>query len=119
MEVYVDDMLVKRRVMGDHISDLAESFEVLREHQMKLNPTKCVFGVASGRFLGFIVSQQGIEENPEKIKGLADMAPSRSVKDIQRLTGPLAALSRFLAKSGNKYQPFFKALWETKSNCFQ
>ena len=57
MEVYVDDMLVKSRVTGDHIRDLEESFGVLRQHQMKLNPAKCVFGVASGKFLGFIVSQ--------------------------------------------------------------
>ncbi|GMH28057.1 hypothetical protein Nepgr_029900 [Nepenthes gracilis] len=70
MEVYVDDMLVKSKVTGDHIRDLEESFEVLRKHHMKLNPTKCVFGVASGKFLGFIVSQWGIEANPEKIKAL-------------------------------------------------
>ncbi|GMH25257.1 hypothetical protein Nepgr_027100 [Nepenthes gracilis] len=119
MEVYVDDMLVKSRVTGDHIRDLEESFGVLCQHQMKLNPAKCVFGVSSGKFLGFIVSQRGIEVNPEKIKALADMAPPRSVKDVQRLTGRLAALSRFLAKSGDKYQPFFKALRGTKSNGFQ
>ncbi|GMH26686.1 hypothetical protein Nepgr_028529 [Nepenthes gracilis] len=91
MEVYVDDMLVKSRVTGNHIRDLGESFEVLRQHQMKLNPAKCVFGVASGRFLGFIVSQQGIEANPKKIKALANMAPPRNVKDVQRLTGRLTA----------------------------
>ncbi|GMH19496.1 hypothetical protein Nepgr_021337 [Nepenthes gracilis] len=83
MKVYIDDMLVKRRTTSDHIYDLAESFGVLREYQMKLNSAKYVFGVASGKFLGFIVSQRGIEANPEKIKALADMAPPRSIKDVQ------------------------------------
>ncbi|GMH26977.1 hypothetical protein Nepgr_028820 [Nepenthes gracilis] len=95
---------------GDHIHDLEESFEVLRKNHMKLNPAKCIFGVASGKFLGFIVPQRGIEANPKKIKALADMAPPRNLKDVQRLTGRLAALSHFLTKSGDKYQPFFKAL---------
>ncbi|GMH17415.1 hypothetical protein Nepgr_019256 [Nepenthes gracilis] len=112
-------MLVKRRITGDHIRDLVESFEVLREHQMKLNPAKCVFGVASKKLFGFIVSQRGIETNPEKIKALVNMAPPRSVKDVQRLTRRLTALSLFLAKSGDKYQPLFKALMGTKSNKFQ
>ncbi|GMH18458.1 hypothetical protein Nepgr_020299 [Nepenthes gracilis] len=82
IEVYVDDMLIKSRVTSDHISDLTESFEVLHKHHMKLDSVKCVFGVASGKFLGFIVSQWGIEENLEKIKVLADMAPPWSVKDV-------------------------------------
>ncbi|GMH21490.1 hypothetical protein Nepgr_023332 [Nepenthes gracilis] len=119
IEVYVDDMLAKSRVTGDHIRDLEESFEVLRQHQMKLNPAKCVFEVATRNFLGFIVSQQGIEANPEKIKALTDMAPPRNVKVVQRLIERLASLSRFLAMSGDKYQPFFKALRGTKSNGFQ
>ena len=65
MEVYVNDMLVKSKVASDHISHLSEMFDVLRRYRMKLNPQKCVFGVESGKFLGFIVNHRGIEANPE------------------------------------------------------
>ncbi|GMH03832.1 hypothetical protein Nepgr_005671 [Nepenthes gracilis] len=86
---------------------------------MKLNPVKCVFGVTSGKFLGFIVSQRGIEANPEKIKAILDLNPPRTIKEVQKLTGRIAALSRFLAKSADKYLPFFKALRGTKSHGFK
>ena len=67
MEVYVDDMLVKSKEEPAHLDDLKETFTTLRQYQMKLNPSKCVFGVASGKFLGFMVSQRGIEANSEKV----------------------------------------------------
>ena len=67
MEVYVDDMLVKSNKEPAHLDDLKETFTTLRQYQMKLNPSKCVFGVASGKFLGFMVSQRGIEANSEKV----------------------------------------------------
>ena len=67
VEVYVDDMLTKSAKKADHVKDLAETFAVLNEYGMKLNPSKCAFGVASGKFLGFMVSERGIEANPEKI----------------------------------------------------
>ena len=67
MEVYVDDMLVKSREEIAHLDDLKEMFATLRQYQMKLNPSKCTFGVSSGKFLGFMVSQRGIEANPEKV----------------------------------------------------
>ena len=67
MEVYVDDMLVKSRQQKDHVKDLKECFFILRRNNMRLNPQKCSFGVASGKFLGFIVNTQGIEANPDKI----------------------------------------------------
>lgn len=66
MEVYVDDMLVKSKQMEEHLKDLAETFDTLDHYDMKLNPTKCAFGVSSGKFLGFMVSERGIEDNPEK-----------------------------------------------------
>ncbi|GMH20908.1 hypothetical protein Nepgr_022750 [Nepenthes gracilis] len=96
IEVYIDDMLVKSRITSDRIRDLVESFEVLCAHQMRLNQAKCVFGVALRKFVGFIVSQRS---KPRQIKALGNMAPTRSVKDVQRLIGQLAALSRFLVKS--------------------
>ncbi|XP_058106923.1 uncharacterized protein LOC131250658 [Magnolia sinica] len=73
MEVYIDDMLVKSVRASNHLTDLGETFTILREYQMKLNPAKCIFGVSSGKFLGFQVSQRGTEANPDKIKALLNM----------------------------------------------
>ncbi|KAL5538900.1 hypothetical protein UlMin_046252 [Ulmus minor] len=87
MEVYVDDMLVKSLKADKHIDNLRESFEVLREYKMKLNPAKCAFGVTSGKFLGFMVNHRGIEANPAKIQALLDMESPRKVKEVQSLTG--------------------------------
>ena len=70
VEVYVDDMLVKSKDEANHLDDLKETFSTLRKYNMKLNPTKCVFAVASGKFLGFMVSQRGIEANPDKVKAI-------------------------------------------------
>ena len=67
MEVYVDDMLVKSKEEFAHLDDLKETFATLKQYQMKLNPSKCVFDVASGKFLGFMVSQRGIKANSEKV----------------------------------------------------
>ena len=67
MEVYVDDMLVKSKEELAHLDDLKEMFTSLKQYQMKLNPSKCVFGVASGKFLGFMVFQRRIKANPEKV----------------------------------------------------
>lgn len=75
VEVYVDDMLVKSLDEEEHLDDLQETFDTLRRFSMKLNPSKCVFGVSSGKFLGFMVSHRGIEANPEKIKAILNMKP--------------------------------------------
>ena len=82
VEVYVDDMLVKSLDEGKHLDDLQETFNTLRQYNMKLNPSKCVFGVASGKFLGFMGSHRGIEANPEKIKAILDMKPLQNVKEV-------------------------------------
>ena len=110
MEVYVDDMLVKSTLAKHHIADLKETFDVLRGYGLKLNPSKCAFGVGAGKLLGFMVSNRGIEVNPEKIKAILDMSPPRNIKEVQRLNGRLAALGRFLSKSGEKSLPFFSLL---------
>ncbi|XP_074347624.1 uncharacterized protein LOC141686489 [Apium graveolens] len=109
MEVYVDDMLVKSEVTSDHIKHLMEMFNILRRFRMKLNPQKCVFGVESGKFLGFIVNHRGIEANPAKIKALLDMKSPTNVKQVQSLTGRIAALNRFVSKSSDRCKEFFKA----------
>uniref|UniRef100_A0A2N9IZI8 Uncharacterized protein n=1 Tax=Fagus sylvatica TaxID=28930 RepID=A0A2N9IZI8_FAGSY len=110
VEVYVDDMLVKSKKDDDHLADLKETFQALRRYNMKLNPAKCVFGVSSGKFLGFMVSQRGIEANPDKIKAILEMSPPKTVKEVQSLTGKAAALNRFVSRSTDKCLPFFKIL---------
>ena len=110
MEVYIDDMLVKLIKAELHITHLAEAFQVLKSYNMKLNPAKCAFGVSAGKFLGFIVNNRGIEANPDKIKAVLYMLPPSNIKDIQRLTGRIAVLSRFVSKASDKCQPFFQVL---------
>ncbi|XP_052192778.1 uncharacterized protein LOC127801573 [Diospyros lotus] len=110
MEAYVDDMLVKSLLAEQHPDDLEECLRTLRQYQMKLNPAKCAFGVTAGKFLGFMVHYRGIEANPSKIKAILEMPPPRSIKEVQRLTGRIAALGRFLSRSAERQLPFFKAL---------
>ncbi|GLU06784.1 hypothetical protein SLE2022_237810 [Rubroshorea leprosula] len=110
LEVYVDDIVVKSLKAEDHLADLDETFNNLRKNRMRLNPTKCIFGVESGKFLGFMVSRRGIKVNPEKIRAIVEMEPPKSVKDIQRLTGRVAALHRFISRSADKCLPFFKIM---------
>ena len=75
VKVYVDDMLVKSKNEGSHLDDLQETFDTLQQYNMKLNPSKCAFGVLLGKFLGFMVSHRGIEANPDKIQAILDMKP--------------------------------------------
>ena len=110
MEVYVDDMLIKSKEELAHLDDFRETFATLKQYQMKLNPSKCVFGVASGKFLGFMMSQRGIEANPEKVQDIIDMASPRIVKEVQNLMGRVATLNRFVSRATDKCLPFFKTL---------
>nr|XP_023929841.1 uncharacterized protein LOC112041170 [Quercus suber] len=110
MEVYVDDMLVKSKEELIHLDDLKETFTTLKQYHMKLNPNKCVFGVASGKFLGFMVSRRGIEVNPEKVQAIINMASPKTVKEVQKLIGRIAALNRFVSRATDKCLPFFKTL---------
>ena len=98
------------------MKDLEECFDILRQYRMKLNPQKCSFGVRSGKFLGYIVNMRGIEANPEKIRELLDMKSPTKIKEVQSLTGKVAAPSRFISKSTDKCVPFFNLLRETKSS---
>ncbi|XP_075518298.1 uncharacterized protein LOC142552407 [Primulina tabacum] len=110
IEVYVDDILIKTREMSCFIDDLTETFATLGKYEIKLNPAKCVFGVKSGKFLGFMVTDRGIEVNPEKIKAVIDMPSPQSTRDVQKLTGRIAALSRFISRSAHWSYPFFQVL---------
>ena len=110
MKVYTDDMLVKSVKARLHVNHMAEAFQVLKNYKMKLNPTKCVFGVSAGNFLGFIVNSRGIEANPNKIRVVLDMRPPSNTKEVQCLTGRIVALSQFVSRSSDKCQPFFQIL---------
>ena len=110
VQVYVDDMLVKSVRKNDHLSDHQETFDTLRSYNMKLNPSKCVFGVTAGKFLGFMVSQRGIEVNPEKVQAIIELEPPKTVKAVQSLNRKVAALNRFVSKATDKCLPFFRVL---------
>ncbi|KAM1166549.1 hypothetical protein ACFX2G_026265 [Malus domestica] len=114
MEVYVDDMLVKSKHADQHITNLSETFTILNRYRIRLNPNKCAFGVGSGKFLGFMISQRAIKANPEKIKAILDMKEPVTSKDIKSLTGKVAALTRFISKATDRYAHFFKALKGSK-----
>lgn len=117
MEVYVDDMLVKSVKVASHLRDLEETFHALRRYGMKLNPGKCAFGVRAGKFWGYMVIERGIEVNPDQVKAIQDMRPLRNIKEVQTLTGRIAALSRFLSRMAEVNYPFFRIL--RKGNKFE
>jgi hypothetical protein len=114
VEVYVDDIVVNTKRGSTLVEDLTLVFDKLRATRTKLNPDKCVFGVSDGKLLGFLVSYRGIEANPEKIKAIEAMRPSAQVKDVQKLTGSLAALSRFISRLAERALPFFKLLRKSR-----
>ncbi|XP_058082374.1 uncharacterized protein LOC131230468 [Magnolia sinica] len=108
IEVYIDDILLKSIKATDHITDLEEMFLILWRYKMKLNLSKCAFGVGSDKFLRFLVSQRGIEANLKKIKALLNMESPKTIKDVQRLTGRAAALNHFVSRATDRCLPFFK-----------
>jgi hypothetical protein len=110
VQTYVDDIVVKTRKSHTFIEDLEEMFANLRRVNIKLNPAKCAFGVPSGKLLGFLVSHHGIEANPDKVKAIEEMHPPRNLKEMQCLAGCMAALGRFIMRSGEKSLPFFKLM---------
>lgn len=85
-------------------------FDTLHHYDMKLNPNKCAFGVLLGKFLGFMVSQRGVEANPDKIRAILEMTPLMIVKEVQSLNGRVVALNRFASRVTDKCLPFFKTL---------
>ena len=92
------------------MKDLKETFDTLQSYNMKLNPGKCAFRVMARKFLGFMVSQRGIEANPDKIRAIMEMKPPRNVKEVQSLNGKVAALNRFVSRATDKCLPFFRTL---------
>ena len=107
VKVYVDDMPVKSCREDDHLEDLKKTFDTLHSYNMKFNLSKCAFRVMARKFLGFMVSQRGIEANPDKIRAIVEMAPPKNVKEVQSLNGKVATLNRFISRATDKCLPFF------------
>ena len=117
IEVYIDDMVVKNKIVSKHIGDLTNIFKILRGHKLHLNVSKCSFGVGSGKFLGYMVTHRGIEVNPDQVKTINNLKPSRNPKEVQKLTGMTTVLNRFISRSVDRCRPFF--LLMNKWKCFE
>jgi hypothetical protein len=109
--------VVKLKNHWDLLDDLKEIFNNLRKYNMMLNHKKCVFGVSSGKLLGYMVSSRGIDVNSTKVEAIKKLQPSRTRREIQKLSGMMAALSRFISKLDKRGMPFYKLL--RKTNEFQ
>ena len=93
IKVYIDDMVVKSKVVSEHVGGLTNIFEILRKHKLRLNASKCSFGVGLRNFLGYMVTHRGIEVNSNQIKAINNLQPPRNPKEVQELTGMIAALN--------------------------
>ena len=107
IEVYIDDMVVKSKVVSKHVKDLEVIFGILREHKLHLNASKCSFGVGSGKFLGYMVTHRGIEVSPNQIKAINSLQAPRNPKEVQKLIGMIVALNRFISRSVDRCRPFY------------
>ena len=110
VEVYVDGMIVKSQGRADHLAALQRFFERIRQFRLRLNPKKCTFGVTSGKLLGHIVSERGIEVDPKKTKAILDMLAPRTEKDIRGFLGRLQYISRFIARLTDICDPIFRLI---------
>ena len=93
IEIYINDMVVKSKAKSEHANDLGNIFATLRKHKLRLNASKCSFGVGSGKFLGYMVTHHGIEVNPDQIKVIENLQPPRNPKEVQKLMGMTVALN--------------------------
>ena len=109
IEVYIDDMVVKSKVVSKHMGDLRDIFEILRKHKLRLNASKCFFSVRSGKFLGYMITHIGIKVNPDQIKVINSLQPPHNPKKVQKLIG-IVALNRFISRSADRCRPFFQLL---------
>ena len=107
IEVYIDDTMVKSKDVSEYVGDLRVIFDILRKHKLRLNATKCSFGVGSGKLLGYMVTHRGIEVSPDQIKAIHNLQPPWNPKEVQKLTGMIAALNRFISKSTDRCRPFY------------
>ena len=100
-------MVVKSKIVSEHVGDLRSIFEILRKHKLCLNASKCSFGVKSDKFLGYMVTHRGIEVNLDQIKAINSLQPPQNPKEVQRLSEMTATLNRFISRSTNRCKSFF------------
>jgi len=110
IEVYVDDMIAKSKKGEDHVEVLRTLFERLRKYELRLNPAKCFFRVKSGKLLGFVVSDRGIEVNPDKIRVVQSMSSPKTEKEVRGFLGRLNYIARFIAQLTTTSAPIFRLL---------
>ena len=114
VEVYIDDMVMKSKLVSEYLTNLTRIFEILRKHKLHLNASKCSFGVGSRKFLGYMVTHRGIEVNPDQIKVINNLQPPRNPNEVQKLTQMMAVLNRFISRSAESCRPFFLLLHKWK-----
>ena len=103
-------MVVKSKAKSEHVNDLGNIFDILRKHKLRLNASKCSFGVELGKFLGYMITHHGIEVNLDQIKAINNLQPPRNPKKVQKLTRITVVLNRFISQSADQCRPFFKLL---------
>jgi hypothetical protein len=107
VEVYIDDILVKLAKFGSHIADLRKAFDKMCLYDLKMNPRKCAFGVSTGKFLGFIIHEHGIEVHPDRIKSIRNVgAPTTYKLEIQKFLSKVNYLRRFISNLAGKIDAF-------------
>ena len=114
VEVYIDNMIVKSKQEVQYIEDLQGVFKVFRQHKLRFNAGKCVFGVGASKFLGYLITNWGIKVNPDQIKAIKRLKLPSNLKEVQVLTKMLAARNRFISKFANHYRPFYQLLKKWK-----
>ena len=114
IDVYIDNMVVKSEQETRHIEDLQGVFEVLRQYRLRLNADKCAFGVGASKFLGYLITNYGIEVNPNQIEAVQRLKPPCNLKEVQVLTRMLVSLNWFISKFANQCRPFYQLLKKWK-----
>ena len=110
IEVYIDDMVVKSKLVPNHVRDLGDVFGILRKYRLRLNASKCSLGVGSGKFLGYMVTHRGIKVSSDQIKAIHSLQPPWNSKEVQKLTGMITTLNHFISRSADRCRPFFLLL---------
>ena len=110
IEVYVDDMIDRSQIEEEHLNHLQKLFERLKKYKLRLNPNKCTFGVRSGKLLGFVLSNKGIEVDPAKVKVIQEMHAPRTEKEVRGFLGWLNYIARFISHLTVTCEPIFKLL---------
>ena len=97
IEIYIDDIVVKIKMVSEHLEDLQVIFQILRKYKLRLNASKCSFGMGPSKFLGYMITHRGIEVNPDEIKAINNLRSPRNPKEVQKLIGMVVALNRFIS----------------------